>query len=256
MNQEIIKTISEELNVRVHQIEAVLSLLEEGNTVPFIARYRKEKTGALDEDQIRTIDKYYQYQVNLLKRKEDVIRLIDEKGMLNEKLKTDILKATQLSEVEDLYRPYKEKRKTKATAAKAKGLEPLSEIIIAQEEKTPIEELASKYINIDSLSEEDKTNKDKVVATAEDAIQGALDIIAENISDNAKYRKYIKKVCYHEGSIVTKASNPEEKSNYEMYYDFTELVCKLPSHRILAINRGEKEDCLKVSISKPEEKIL
>ena len=116
MNQKIIKTISEELNVRVHQIEAVLSLLEEGNTVPFIARYRKEKTGALDEDQIRTIDKYYQYQVNLLKRKEDVIRLIDEKGMLNEKLKTDILKATQLSEVEDLYRPYKEKRKTKAKA--------------------------------------------------------------------------------------------------------------------------------------------
>ena len=131
MNQEIIKTISEELNVRVHQIEAVLSLLEEGNTVPFIARYRKEKTGALDEDQIRTIDKYYQYQVNLLKRKEDVIRLIDEKGMLNEKLKTDILKATQLSEVEDLYRPYKEKRKTKATAAKAKGLEPLAKWILA-----------------------------------------------------------------------------------------------------------------------------
>ena len=121
MNQEIIKTISEELNVRVHQIEAVLSLLEEGNTVPFIARYRKEKTGALDEDQIRTIDKYYQYQVNLLKRKEDVIRLIDEKGMLNEKLKTDILKATQLSEVEDLYRPYKEKRKTKATGRTQTG---------------------------------------------------------------------------------------------------------------------------------------
>ena len=126
MNQKIIKTISEELNVRVHQIEAVLSLLEEGNTVPFIARYRKEKTGALDEDQIRTIDKYYQYQVNLLKRKEDVIRLIDEKGMLNEKLKTDILKATQLSEVEDLYRPYKKKKKTKRAAGK-----PAASFIIA-----------------------------------------------------------------------------------------------------------------------------
>lgn len=173
----------------------MLSLLEEGNTVPFIARYRKEKTGALDEDQIRTIDKYYQYQVNLLKRKEDVIRLIDEKGMLNEKLKTDILKATQLSEVEDLYRPYKEKRKTKATEAKAKGLEPLSKWILSLP-RGELKEEAKKYLN------------DKV-ETVEEAIQGALDIIAEVISDDIKYRKFVKDIIYKSGTIETKVKKKE-----------------------------------------------
>ena len=199
MNQEIIKTISEELNVRVHQIEAVLSLLEEGNTVPFIARYRKEKTGALDEDQIRTIDKYYQYQVNLLKRKEDVIRLIDEKGMLNEKLKTDILKATQLSEVEDLYRPYKEKRKTKATAAKAKGLEPLAKWILALNKGDILVE-AKKYLNDDVLN-------------VEDAIQGALDIIAEDIADDIKYRKFLKDMLYKGGILKTSEKKKHDDEN-------------------------------------------
>ena len=254
--EKIINKIAQELNVKSTQVENAVKLIDDGNTIPFIARYRKEATGGLSDEILRDLGERLNYLRNLETRKGEVVNSINEQGKLTDELTIAIASAETLAEVEDLYRPFKQKKKTRATVAKAKGLEPLSEIIIAQEEKTPIEELASEYINIDSLSEEDKTNKDKVVATAEDAIQGALDIIAENISDNAKYRKYIKKVCYHEGSIVTKASNPEEKSNYEMYYDFTELVCKLPSHRILAINRGEKEDCLKVSINKPEEKIL
>ncbi len=254
--EKIINKIAQELNVKSTQVENAVKLIDDGNTIPFIARYRKEATGGLSDEILRDLGERLNYLRNLETRKGEVVNSINEQGKLTDELTIAIASAETLAEVEDLYRPFKQKKKTRATVAKAKGLEPLAEIIIAQEEKTPIEELASKYINIDSLSEEDKTNKDKVVATAEDAIQGALDIIAENISDNAKYRKYIKKVCYHEGSIVTKASNPEEKSNYEMYYDFTELVCKLPSHRILAINRGEKEDCLKVSINKPDEKIL
>ena len=161
-----------------------------------------------------------------------------------------------MAEVEDIYRPYKQKKKTRATVAKAKGLEPLADIILEQKETKDINEIAKQYVNIDSLSEEDKKNKDKVVATAEDAIQGALDIIAETISDNAKYRKEIKKLCYREGTIVTKASKAEEKSNYEMYYEYQEALKYIPSHRILAINRGEKEGFLKVSLDKPEEKIL
>jgi RNA binding S1 domain protein len=254
--EKIINKIAQELNVKSTQVENAVKLIDDGNTIPFIARYRKEATGGLSDEILRDLGERLNYLRNLETRKGEVVNSINEQGKLTDELTIAIASAETLAEVEDLYRPFKQKKKTRATVAKAKGLEPLAEIIIAQEEKTPIEELASEYLNIDSLSEEDKANKDKVVATVEDAIQGALDIIAENISDNAKYRKYIKKVCYHDGSIVTKASNPEEKSNYEMYYDFTELVCKLPSHRILAINRGEKEDCLKVSINKPEEKIL
>ena len=164
--------------------------------------------------------------------------------------------AKTLSEVEDIYRPYKQKKKTRATVAKAKGLEPLAKIIIEQKEVKPIEEVAKEYVNIDKLSDEDKKNKDKVVATVEDAIQGALDIIAEDISDNAKYRKEIKRICYREGQVVTRASKPEEKSNYEMYYEYQEAIKFIPSHRILAINRGEKEEFLKIKLEKPEEKIL
>ena len=254
--EKIINKIAQELNVKPTQVENAVKLIDEGNTIPFIARYRKEATGGLSDEILRNLGERLNYLRNLETRKGEVINSINEQGKLTDELTIAIASAETLAEVEDLYRPFKQKKKTRATVARSKGLEPLAEIIIAQEEKTPIEQLATEYINIDSLSEEDKANKDKVIATAEDAIQGALDIIAENISDNAKYRKYIKKVCYHEGSIVTKASNAEEKSNYEMYYDFTELVCKLPSHRILAINRGEKENFLKVSISKPEEKIL
>ena len=254
--EKIINKIAQELNVKPTQVENAVKLIDEGNTIPFIARYRKEATGGLSDEILRDLGERLNYLRNLETRKGEVINSINEQGKLTDELTIAIASAETLAEVEDLYRPFKQKKKTRATVARSKGLEPLAEIIIAQEEKTPIEELAVEYVNIDFLSEEDKSNKDKVVATAEDAIQGALDIIAENISDNAKYRKYIKKVCYHEGSIVTKASNADEKSNYEMYYDFTELVCKLPSHRILAINRGEKEDFIKVSISKPEDKIL
>ena len=254
--EKIINKIAQELNVKPTQVENAVKLIDEGNTIPFIARYRKEATGGLSDEILRDLGERLNYLRNLETRKGEVINSINEQGKLTDELTIAITSAETLAEVEDLYRPFKQKKKTRATVARSKGLEPLAEIIIAQEEKTPIEELAVEYVNIDSLSEEDKSNKDKVVATVEDAIQGALDIIAENISDNAKYRKYIKKVCYHEGSIVTKASNADETSNYEMYYDFTELVCKLPSHRILAINRGEKEDFIKVSISKPEDKIF
>ena len=253
---KIINKIAEELNVKNTQVENAVNLIDEGNTIPFIARYRKEATGGLSDEILRDLGERLTYLRNLETRKAEVIKSIDEQGKLTDELTIAIASAETLAEVEDLYRPFKQKKKTRATVAKAKGLEPLAEIIIAQEETTPINEIAQKFVNIDILSDEDKKNKDKVVATPEDAIQGALDIIAENISDNAKFRKYIKKVCYREGTIVTTATNPEEKSNYEMYYNFSELVFRLPSHRILAINRGEKENFLKVSINKPEDKIL
>ena len=185
-----------------------------------------------------------------------MIKSIDELGKLTDEILQAVAIAKTLSEVEDIYRPYKQKKKTRATVAKAKGLEPLAKIIIEQKEVKPIEEVAKEYVNIDKLSDEDKKNKDKVVATVEDAIQGALDIIAEDISDNAKYRKEIKRICYREDQVVTRASKPEEKSNYEMYYEYQEAIKFIPSHRILAINRGEKEEFLKIKLEKPEEKIL
>lgn len=236
MNQEIIKTISEELNITIKQVNAVLTLLEEGNTVPFIARYRKEATGALDEDQIREVDKYYQYQENLLKKKEDVIRLITEKGMMNDQLKNDINKATKLSEVEDLYRPYKEKKKTKASEAIAKGLQPLANTIL-ELKNINLEVEAKKYLN------------DKV-ASVEEAIQGALDIIAESISDDIKYRKFVKDIVYKSGIIKTsvKKKHDDENKVYEMYYDYNERVGRIVSHRILAINRAEKEKVITVNV--------
>ena len=254
--EKIINKIAEELNVKPIQVENAVKLIDEGNTIPFIARYRKEVTGGLSDEILRDLGERLTYLRNLETRKAEVIKSIDEQGKLTDELTIAIATAETLADVEDLYRPYKQKKKTRATVAKAKGLEPLAQIILEQEEKTPIEDIAKQYVNIDKLSDEDKKNKDKVVANAQEAIQGALDIIAENISDNPKFRKYIKRVCYKEGTIVTKASKPDEKSNYEMYYDFSELVCKLPSHRILAINRGETEEFLKVSITKPEDKIL
>ena len=253
---KIINKIASELNVKNTQVENTVKLIDEGNTIPFIARYRKEVTGGLSDEILRDLGERLTYLRNLETRKEEVIKSINEQGKLTDELTIAIASAETLAEVEDLYRPFKQKKKTRATVAKSKGLEPLSNIIIEQKEKTPLNELAVAYVNIDTLSEEDKKNKDKVVSTPEEAIQGALDIIAESISDNAKYRKYIKKVCYREGTIVTKATNSEESSNYEMYYDFSELVYKLPSHRILAINRGETENFIKISINKPEDKIL
>ena len=254
--EKIISIISNELNVKYTQVENAVKLIDEGNTIPFIARYRKEVTGGLSDETLRDLGERLNYLRNLETRKGEVIKSIDEQGKLTDELTIAIASAETLAEVEDLYRPFKQKKKTRATVAKSKGLEPLANLIFEQKEKTPIKDLAMQYVNINSLSEEDKKNKDKVVSSVEEAIQGALDIIAENISDNAKYRKYIKKICYREGTITTKASKPDEKSNYEMYYEFSELVYKLPSHRILAINRGEAEDFIKVSINKPVEKIL
>ena len=253
---KIVVTIAQELGVKNSQVENTIKLIDEGNTIPFIARYRKEVTGGLNDETLRDLGERLTYLRNLEQRKEEIIKSIDEQGKLTDEILQAVAIAKTLAEVEDIYRPYKQKKKTRATVAKAKGLEPLADIILEQKETKDINEIAKQYVNIDSLSEEDKKNKDKVVATAEDAIQGALDIIAETISDNAKYRKEIKKLCYREGTIVTKASKAEEKSNYEMYYEYQEALKYIPSHRILAINRGEKEGFLKVSLDKPEEKIL
>ncbi len=254
--EKIIKLIAEELNIKPSQVENTVKLIDEGNTIPFIARYRKEVTGGLSDEVLRELGDRLTYLRNLEQRKEEVVKSIDEQGKLTDEILQAVAIAKTLAEVEDIYRPYKQKKKTRATVAKAKGLEPLATIIIEQTETKPIEEIAKEYINVDSLSEEDKKNKDKVVNTAEEAIQGALDIIAEDISDNAKYRKEIKRQCYREAVIETKAAKEEEKSNYEMYYEYSEAIKYIPSHRILAINRGEKEEFLKVKIQKPEEKIV
>ena len=242
---KIIKIISDELGVKEKQVESAINLIDEGNTIPFISRYRKEATGGLSDEQLRTLGERLNYLRNLEERKAEVVKLIDGQGKLTEEIVKDLENAVTLADVEDIYRPYKQKKRTRATIAKEKGLEELANIIFAQENKELIEEIAKNYID-----------EEKGVASTEEAINGALDIIAENISDNAEYRKVIKKICYREGIIVTKATNPEEKSSYEMYYDFSEKVNRIPSHRILAINRGEKEEFLKVKIDKPEDKIL
>ena len=252
---KIVKTIAEELGIKPSQVENTIKLIDEGNTIPFIARYRKEATGGLSDEILRNLGERLTYLRNLETRKEEIVKSIEEQGKLTDEILQVVAIAKTLAEVEDIYRPYKQKKKTRATVAKAKGLEPLAEIILEQKEKKDINEIAKEFVNIDKLSEEDKKNKDKIVANEEEAIQGALDIIAENISDNAKYRKEIKRICYREALIVTKASK-EEQSNYEMYYDYQEALKFIPSHRILAINRGEKEEFLKVKIEKPEDKIL
>ncbi len=252
---KIVKTIAEELGIKPSQVENTIKLIDEGNTIPFIARYRKEVTGGLSDEILRNLGERLTYLRNLETRKEEIVKSIEEQGKLTDEILQAVAIAKTLAEVEDIYRPYKQKKKTRATVAKAKELEPLAEIILEQKEKKDINEIAKEFVNINKLSEEDKKNKDKVVANEEEAIQGALDIIAENISDNAKYRKEIKRICYREALVVTKASK-EEQSNYEMYYDYQEALKFIPSHRILAINRGEKEEFLKVKIEKPEDKIL
>lgn len=254
--EKIIKIISSELQVKDNQVENAIKLIDEGNTIPFIARYRKEVTGGLNDEQLRNLGERLIYLRNLEQRKKEIIKSIEEQGKLTDEIIKQTEIATTLAEVEDIYRPYKQKKKTRATVAKSKGLEPLAEIIKEQKEKRDIYEIAKEYININNLSEEDKKNKDKVVENEEAAIQGALDIIAEEISDNSEFRKKIKKICYREGIISTKAAKEEEKSNYEMYYNYNEIVSRIPSHRILAINRGEKEEFLKVKIDKNEEKIM
>jgi uncharacterized protein len=249
---KIIQTIAGELNVKYSQVEAAVNLIDEGNTIPFIARYRKEVTGGLSDEQLRELGERLNYLRNLETRKEEVVKIIDEQGKLTDEIMQSIAVAKTLAEVEDIYRPYKQKKKTRATVAKAKGLEPLAEIILKQKEQKDIKEIAKEYIT----KNVEEVEKDKIVETVEDAIQGALDIIAEMISDEPKYRKEIKRQCYREATINTKAIDKEQKSSYEMYYEFSETIRTIPSHRILAINRGEKEKFIKVSIEKPEEKIL
>ena len=244
MNNEIINEIAISLNIKNNQVEAVLKLLEEGSTIPFIARYRKEATGALDEEQIRSINDVYEYQVNLLKRKEDVIRLIDEKGLLTDEIRNNIMKSSKLVEVEDIYRPYKEKKKTKATEAIKNGLEPLAKIIMSFK-KVDINKIAESYINDN-------------VKDASSAIEGAKYIIAEWISDNAGYRKYIRNNMKNNGLICTKIKKDaiDENKTYEMYYNYEERIKYIKPHRVLAINRGEKENILTVSISVDSDYII
>ena len=245
MNDDIIKSISKEINKSEKHVKIVLEMLEEGNTVPFIARYRKEATGAMTEDEIRKISEVYLYQVNLLKRKEDVIRLIDEKGLMTDELRGKIMSCDKLVDVEDLYRPYKEKKKTKATDAINNGLEPLAKMIMSFPTSGDINSMASKYVN------------DKV-KDVDAAIEGAGYIIAEWISDNAYYRKWIRNYTYRNGLIVTKVKkdNPDTSKTYEMYYSYSEKVSEIKPHRVLAINRAEKEKVITVNIDVNVDEII
>lgn len=245
--ERIMNHISKELNINLKQVANVISLLEEGNTVPFIARYRKEQTGALDEVQIRDISEKWTYTQNLESRKEEVLRLIEEQGKLTEQLAAEINSSMKLQQVEDLYRPYKQKRRTKATVAKEKGLEPFAEWILSLPTQGNLEQKAMEFVN-----------EEKGVASVDEAIQGAQDIIAEQISDQPKYRQWIRDTTYRKGQISSSAKDEEkdEKNVYEMYYEYEEPIHKIVPHRILALNRGEKEEVIKVSIQPPTEQIV
>ena len=245
MNEIIINHLATELSITPKQVQTVLNLLEEGNTIPFIARYRKEATGALDEEVIREIDKEYQYQLNLMTRKEDVIRLIEEKDMMTSQLKEAILNCHKLIEVEDLYRPYKDKKKTKATEAIAQGLEPLAKMIMSFPEKGSLEQLAAKFLT-------------DQVDTTDKAIAGASYIIAEWISDNANYRKWLRRYIYQNGFLASqkKKNASDEDEIYKIYYDFQESIKLSKPHRILAVNRGEKEGILSVKLVYDKKPIL
>ena len=235
--------IAKELDVKVSQVEKTVELIDQGNTIPFIARYRKEVTGNLSDEQLRDLDSRLTYLRNLEERKQEVIDSITNQEKMTPEIMAALEKAQTQVEVEDIYRPYKQKKRTRATIAKENGLQELADNIINQTDNTDIYEVAKNFLNDN-------------VTTIEDAIQGAEDIIAEDISDNAEFRKMLKKIYHYEGLITSEAVNSEEKSPYEMYYEFSEKIKTIPSHRILAINRGEKEKLLKVKITKPEEKVL
>lgn len=237
--------IAEELEIKTWQVDAVVQLIDEGNTIPFIARYRKEQHGALDDEQLRNLNERLTYLRNLEEKKEQVLASIEEQGKLTDELREQILAAQTQVVVEDLYRPYRPKRRTRATIAKEKGLEGLANIILLQMTEQPLEEEAQVYIS-----------EEKGVDTAQDAIQGAMDIIAESIADEADYRIYIRKRTIDEGVLVSAAKDENEKSVYENYYDFSEEIKKIAGYRVLAINRGEKEKFLTVKIDAPEERIL
>ncbi len=242
---DINQKLTEELGVKRWQVDAAVNLIDEGNTIPFISRYRKEATGSLDDEQLRKLHERLIYLRNLEEKKEQVLSSIEEQGKLTAELKAQILAAETLVVVEDLYRPYRPKRRTRATIAKEKGLEPLAAVITLQQAKEPLEKAAEKYIS-----------EDKGVCSAEEAIAGAKDIIAESISDEADYRSWIRKITAQKGKLVSSAKDPEAESVYEMYYEFEEPVSKLVGHRILALNRGEKEKILTVKIEAPEEDII
>ena len=242
---DIIVKLSEELAVQKWQVEAAVGLIDEGNTIPFISRYRKEVTGSLNDEQLRNLHERLVYLRNLEDKKEQVLSSIEEQGKLTEELKEKILKAETMVTVEDLYRPYRPKRKTRASVAKEKGLEPLAETILAQEITGDILEEAYKYIS-----------EEKEVKTAEEALQGAKDIIAENISDEADYRTYIREITMQEGKLVSSAKDEKAESVYEMYYTYEEPVKSIAGHRVLALNRGEAEKFLTVKIEAPQERIL
>ena len=242
---DINQKLTEELGVKRWQVDAAVKLIDEGNTIPFISRYRKEATGSLDDEQLRKLHERLIYLRNLEEKKEQVLSSIEEQGKLTAELKVQILAAETLVVVEDLYRPYRPKRRTRATIAKEKGLEPLAAVITLQQAKEPLEKEAEKYVS-----------EDKGVSSAEEAIAGAKDIIAESISDEADYRSWIRKITAQKGKLVSSAKDPEAESVYEMYYEFEEPVSKLVGHRILALNRGEKEKILTVKIEAPEEDII
>lgn len=244
--ENIIEQLALELGLKKNQVKNAVELIDNGNTIPFIARYRKEVTGNLDDEKLRNLDDRLKYLRNLENRKEEIIRLIDEQGKLTKDLELKINNSTILTELEDIYRPFKPKKRTRATQAKEKGLEPLAKIILKQNIKDDnIEKIASEYINIE-----------KGVLNFKDAIDGACDIIAEDISDNSEYRKMIRKISYVTGKLFSLAANEDEKSTYDMYYNFSENINKMPSHRTLAINRGEKEGFLKVKLEVNEEEIF
>uniref|UniRef100_UPI0028A82F45 Tex family protein n=1 Tax=Sedimentibacter sp. TaxID=1960295 RepID=UPI0028A82F45 len=243
---DILKILCEEFNIKPIQVENTVNLIDEGNTIPFIARYRKEQTGSLDDVVLRDLYERLTYLRNLESRKEEVIRLIEEQGKLTDELKDEILSADVMQRVEDLYRPYKQKKSTRASKAKEKGLEPLADIILAQNvTEGSLEEIALSFVD-----------EEKGVKNIKEAYEGACDIIAEMISDNADYRKHIREIYISDGTIISEAADEEEKTVYEMYYKFEEAVNKIANHRILAINRGEKEKKLKVKLNTPDEKIV
>ena len=242
---DIVKKIAAELEIRPQQVEAVIKLIDEGNTIPFIARYRKEAHGSLNDEQLRNLSERLTYLRTLEEKKEQVLATIEEQGKLTDDLKAQILAAETQVLVEDLYRPYRPKRRTRAIIAKEKGLEPLAQIILAQEVTESLETIAEQYVS-----------EEKEVKDVADAIAGARDIIAEQISDNADYRKYIRDITREEGILTSTAKDEKAQSVYEMYYEYQEPVKKIAGHRVLALNRGEKEKFLVVKLEAPEDEII
>lgn len=242
---EINRILADEFQIRVEQVDAVLGLLAEGNTIPFIARYRKEVTGSLDDELLRNLSTRLQYLLNLEERRTTILKSMEEQGVLSEELKTAVLSAKTMTELEDIYRPYKPKKKTRAILAKEKGLEPLAQYLLAQEETCPLEEMAQSFVN-----------EEKKVHSVEEALQGAQDIIAEQIADDPDYRRHARFLFKEFGKIVTKENVPDEKGIFDMYKDYTESISKIASHRILAINRGESTKALKVSLDVPDDDVI